>query len=65
MSGNTVMGHPERIFRDAWVSVLWKAMAETGKGFHRHSLRHSGRGDDRRPDKIGATKLSRQLLAMR
>ena len=61
MSSNTVMGHPERVFRDAWISVLWKAMANTGKGYRRHSLRNTGRGEDRRKDKFGTTKLSRRL----
>lgn len=34
------------------VSVLWHAMNLTGKGYRRHSLRHTGRGDDRRRDKL-------------
>ncbi len=61
MSGNTVMGHPERVFREAWISVIWKAMTATGRGYRRHSLRHTGRGEDRRKDKAGTTKLSRRL----
>jgi hypothetical protein len=32
---NTVMGHPERVFREAWLSLQWKAMARTGKGYRR------------------------------
>lgn len=34
-SSNTVMGHPERVFREAWLSIQWKAMARTGKGYRR------------------------------
>ena len=65
MSGNTVMGHPETVFRTAWIEVLWKAMAKTGNGYKRHSLRNTGRGDDRRKDKFGTTKLSRRLALQR
>jgi len=39
-------------FCEAWVSMLWNAMRATGKGYKRHSLRNTGRGDDRRKDKL-------------
>lgn len=32
---NQVLGHPERVFRDAWLAIQWKAMARTGKGYRR------------------------------
>ncbi|HEX5074252.1 MAG TPA: hypothetical protein VFW03_13640 [Gemmatimonadaceae bacterium] len=32
---NTVMGHPERIFREAWISMQWKQMLRNGKGFRK------------------------------
>lgn len=35
-----------------WIALLWSAMSKAGKGYRRHSLRHSGRGDDRRKDKL-------------
>ncbi len=65
----TVNGIPEPVFRERWIAMLWKAMAATGKGYRRDSLRHTGRQMkdgtwDRRADKIeGSTKLSRTLLA--
>jgi hypothetical protein len=61
---NTVMGIPEPEFRAIWISKLWQAMAKTGKGYRRPSLRHTGKGDDRREDKkgFGGDKLSRRLM---
>lgn len=44
------------IFTAHWVSVLWNAMTATGRGYKRQSLRHSGRGEDRRLDKIECAK---------
>lgn len=40
-----------------WLSLLWQAMSRTGRGYKRHSLRHTGRRNadgewDRRKDKI-------------
>lgn len=47
-------------FMKNWVSMLWHAMRATGHGYKRHSLRHSGRGDDRRTDKeCGESKVQR------
>jgi hypothetical protein len=37
---------------EQWISMLWHAMAATGNGYRRHSLRHTGRGNDRRKDKL-------------
>lgn len=65
----TVNGIPEPVFRERWIAMLWRAMAATGKGYRRHSLRHTGRQQkdgtwDRRADKLeGSTKLDRHLLA--
>src|SRR4051812_37625253 len=44
----------EQIARDPrlWIALIRKAMAKTGNGYRRHSLRHSGNGDDRREDKL-------------
>jgi hypothetical protein len=53
---NTVQGMPESTFRAMWVSMLWQAMLKTGKGYRRSSQRHSGKGDDRRADKIAAAE---------
>lgn len=49
-------------FRAMWVSMLWHAMSVTGKGYRRHSLRNTGKGDDRRKDKLQThdTRLLRQ-----
>lgn len=57
MVGNT----PEPVFREQWVQMLWIAMARTGKGYRRPSLRHSGKGTDRRKDKLTTTRLQRRL----
>jgi hypothetical protein len=64
---NTVMGIPEPEFRGLWIQRLWLAMAKTGKGFKRASVRHTGRLDvktgerDCRKDKLASTKLMRRL----
>jgi hypothetical protein len=47
----------EKEFRAAWVSMLWHTMWRTGKGYMRHSMRHTGKTDrdgtvDRRADKL-------------
>jgi hypothetical protein len=55
-------------FRQAWISMLSMAMIRTGKGFRLDSpKRNPPKGasrwrGERRADKIGTTKLSRQLL---
>lgn len=61
------MGHPERVFRTAWISVLWKAMGKLGRGYRWWTLKNQPpkgaarwRGE-RRADKPGTTKLSRRL----
>ena len=65
---NTVMGVPEPEFRAMWVSKLWQAMAGKGEGYARGTLKNlpprgaSGWRGDRRPDKIGTTKLGRRLM---
>lgn len=47
----------EQIARDTklWVAFLWRGMWKTGKGYMRGSLRRTGKGDDRRPDKLEGT----------
>lgn len=67
MKPNTVHGIPEPEFRGLWIQKLWLAMAKTGKGYRRDSLRHTGgltaTGEpDRRKDKIGTSKLQRRLM---
>jgi hypothetical protein len=59
----------EAQFREVWVSMLWRAMAKTGKGYRRYTLKNqppkgaSGWRGERRPDKNGmmSTKLARRL----
>jgi hypothetical protein len=41
-----------------YVSLLWQVMGRTGKGYKRHSLRHTGQDDDRRNDKLRETTKS-------
>lgn len=38
-----------------WTALLWTVMSRTGKGYRRHSLKHTGEGDDRRNDKMRET----------
>ncbi len=37
---------------DMWIALLWDAMGRTGRGYRKPSLKHTGRGEDRRPDKL-------------
>ena len=52
---------PEPTFREHWVQLLWLAMAKTGRGYRRPSMKRDGRGEDRRKDKLVTTKLQRRL----
>jgi hypothetical protein len=61
MKDNKVGSMSEQKFREHWLQLLWMAMAKTGRGFRKQSLRHSGKGDDRRKDKLITTKLTRRL----
>lgn len=44
----------EQLARDPslWVALLWRGMWKRGAGYMRNSLRHTGRGEDRRKDKL-------------
>lgn len=51
-------------FIAGWVAMQAQLMADSGKGYARGSMRHSGRGTDRRADKFDSkgrplTKLQR------
>ena len=67
MAVNTVLGMPEQLFREMWISRMWMAMFSTGKGYHRSTLKNrppagaAGWRGERRKDKVGTTKLSRRL----
>ena len=58
----------EKLFRQMWIHTLSMAMMKTGKGFRMDSPnRRQPKGaakwrGERRDDKVGTTKLSRQLL---
>lgn len=39
-------------FCEAWSNMLWGAMHKTQRGLRLNSLRNSGRGQDRRADKL-------------
>jgi hypothetical protein len=69
--GNTVLGQPERLFAQAWVVILSRAMLKSGKGFRMDSPNRkpkkgaSGWHGERRADKLETgrrTKLERRLL---
>jgi hypothetical protein len=63
-----VRGVPEKEFRAVWIAMLWHAMAKTGKGYRRHTLKNrppagaSHWRGERRADKVGTTKLSRRMV---
>lgn len=58
---NKVGAVSEQKFREMWLQLLWIAMSKTGRGYRRPSMRHSGKGNDRRKDKLITTKLVRRL----
>ena len=37
---------------EAWIALLRQVMAVTGRGYRRYSLRNTGKGADRRRDKL-------------
>ena len=39
-------------FLAAWVNMLWRAMHKTQRGLRLNSLGYTGRGGDRREDKL-------------
>lgn len=39
-------------FIPQWIAMLTRAMALSGRGYRRHSLKHTGVGEDRRKDKL-------------
>jgi hypothetical protein len=51
-------------FTARWSTMLWTAMQMSGNGYKKESMKHTGRGADRRGDKIdGNSKLMRQYQA--
>lgn len=64
---NTVNNIPEPTFRRILISMLSGAMLRTGRGFRLDSPKRAPRAGaakfygERRPDKVGTTKLSRRL----
>jgi hypothetical protein len=53
----------KKFIEDALVAMTRKMMV-TGEGYHRESLRNTGKGDDRRKDKLedGRSKQGRAYL---
>ena len=48
-------------FAVIWNQMQWNVMTRTGKGYRMYSLKHTGKDDDRRADKLsGETKLQRK-----
>ena len=43
---------PVQIFCRQWSEWLWRTMCSSGEGYKRDSLRNTGRGTDRRADKL-------------
>ena len=58
----------EKIFRAVWISKLWQAMAKTGNGYRRWTLKNrpplgaSRWRGERRLDKVIFAKLLRRLM---
>jgi len=48
-----------------WIATLWNAMATTGRGYRRPSMRHTGKGTDRRLDKLPSDVRERVLENMK
>ncbi len=44
-------------FAQHWCAMLWRVMSATGKGYRLHSMRRTGRAEDRRADKLEAAEL--------
>lgn len=45
---------PGPSFGSRWSAMLWEVMARTTKGYRRYSLKHTGKDNDRRRDKLDA-----------
>ena len=52
-------------FCEQWVQMLTQAMARTGNGYRRHSLRNTGVDADRRKDKLDPKNQPRWLARYR
>jgi hypothetical protein len=51
-------------FIDRWATMLWTAMQMSGEGYRKDSMKRTGKGGDRRGDKLeGTPKLLRQYQA--
>ena len=49
------LSKPEQELKDfigIWNETLWAAMSATGKGYKKDSLKHTGKKDDRRKNKL-------------
>jgi len=64
MGRATAPKHPLAV----WMAILWTAMQKTGKGYRMHSLKHTGRGNDRHADhfdewgnSISESKIQRRV----
>lgn len=45
-----------KVFGELWRAALWRGMVQSSRGYMRHSLRNTGRGKDRRADKLTDTR---------
>ena len=52
-------------FISGFVSVVTHAMTHTGKGYKRDSMRNTGRGDDRRKDKLAESDVPKMFRQYR
>ena len=46
-----------------WIAMQRQVMAVTGRGYRRYSLRNTGKGEDRRKDKLADGGEPNRLLA--
>lgn len=43
-------------FAKRWAAMLWGTMRQTGNGYRKYSMKNTGRGLDRRSDKLDADR---------
>ena len=56
---DSVMG--DLRFGEVWRAMLWSAMAHTGRGYKRESVKFTGRSRDRRSDKCEGGEFHRMV----
>jgi len=50
----------KKTFGQEWAAMLWRIMSNTGKGYKKPSMKRTGKGEDKRADKVGVPSLYRR-----